>query len=113
MPAQTESQPAVEKSKNKKKKDKGKRPANPKSSVTAKKSKPKNVASSAPAGLSVNRDNETPSSSFPSMIESLTDQDIEKLRDIFGQNEYYYDEEENVQILFGCSWNEYPNLTIE
>ena len=47
------------------------------------------------------------------MIESLTDQDIEKLRDIFGQNEYYYDEEENVQILFGCSWNDYPNLTIE
>ena len=61
MPAQTESQPAVEKSKNKKKKDKGKRPANPKSSVTAKKLKQKNV-SSAPAGLSVNRDNETLSS---------------------------------------------------
>ena len=113
VPAQTESQPVVEKSKNKKKKDKGKRPANPKSSATAKKSKPKNVASSAPAGLSVNKDNETPSSSFASMIESLTDQDIEKLRDIFGQNEYYYDEEENVQNLFGCSWNEKPNLTIE
>lgn len=113
MPVQPESQPAIETDKNKKKKkDKGKRPANPKSSVSAKKSKSKNVASSASAGPSSSKENETESSSFARMIESLTDQDIEKLRDIFGQNEYY-DEEENMQNLFGCSWDDKPNLTIQ
>ena len=41
------------------------------------------------------------------MVDNLSDEDIMKLRELLGFEQFYnYDEEENLQNLFGCSWND-------
>lgn len=49
------------------------------------------------------------------MIDSLSDYEILKLRELLGfDQQYLYDEEEeNVRNLFGCSWADKPSLTVE
>ena len=102
--------PQVSKTKNVKNKKKGKQPANPKSSAKAKKSKSKKALSETGSKENQQNENET---NFSRLLESMTDEDLMKLRELFGFNDYEYDDEENMQNLFGCSWNDKPNLTVE
>lgn len=94
----------------KKKKDKGKQPLNPKSSAMAKKSKKQSKPSTSSASTS----QEKSAQNFHEMVENLSDEDIMKLRELLGFEQFYhYDEEENLQNLFGCTWPDKPSLTVE
>lgn len=90
------------------KKGKGKQHANPKLSVNPKTTK-KQAKKSAPSAST-----SSTSTSFQNLVENLTDEDIVKLKELLGFNEFYdYNEEENLHNLFGCSWDDKPGLTVE
>ena len=95
-------------SSSKKKDKKGKKPSKSSTSTTAKSNKnsnePKQSTSSAPQVKEC--------SSFEKMINSLTDDEIMQLRNVFGFEDNYANEED-FQSLFGDSLENMPNLHIE